>query len=411
MGRQGPPSAEERAAQRAAVDKAAADKAAAEKAAAEKSAAAKAAAAVAAPPAPTQPLDDPIIKWIPIKYEEGCSAKKEVIIPEKEEIKPESIPNLIIPDVPKKSYLVDGLIKDILTYLKNNGEKVDQTISETNTLMSACRHTDECRNGRELTNDDKKIVGLQNYTKLISDYNTQFEGYNKSRKSIIADTMTCRDNLSVRTNYFTTILPEFYKNNYVIPLNKEITDFTKKIAKVEEELNFVYSQLENFKINENDKAFTEYNKTMSDYVEKVKKMNSDFKSKNDNNKKLLYTGIGTENIIMTNKINESETNAVSDIRASQFIYDKTQGYYSINWYLFVIYYIALLYAIFLVFTVNTSVNIYVKITMAIVLGLYPFLLEYVQPYIFYVFDILVSFATVQVYKDPNYKYSTSKENE
>jgi hypothetical protein len=389
----------------------AAEARAAEARAAEARAAEARAAEARAAEARAKEAAEAIIKWVPVKYDGGCSkgkpldnnSKKEQEKKEEEEEIPELV---MIKETPVESYVALGKINEIKEYLAKNGAAVDRTISDTKTFISTARHTSECRDGIGNTNDEKKVIGLENYLKLITKYNTTFDGYQPYRRDIIADTRRVEKNLSIRTDtYNTTMVEEHIKK--VDPIKEQIKVYNNNISKIEEKLNYVYTQLENFKINEIDNDFKGYNKTMSDYVEKVKIMNNNFKGQDKSNKLILYNGIITENLILSDKIYESETTSVSNVRESNFLNDITQNYTATNSYLFYTYYGVLLFAIYLLFTVNITMNLYVKISLAILLAIYPFILEYVQPYIFYIFDILFSFATIKVYKDPGDKYSTS----
>ena len=248
-----------------------------------------------------------------------------------------------------------------------------------------------------------------NIQRDIVDKGNAISGHNNNLRAILnsynvnAEIKKLDDNIAALKYYYDTTLPEEHKTLDVDPLNEQIAEQKSNINNENNNINFNNNENRNFDrdfpiIDNIDNEMKKYNSILKKEVDNYFTLDTELKSR-------MY-----DNLLINNKIIEIKTNSikgadVSNDRAAIYLNEKSSKYNYINILLLCLYYICVLAFLYELFVVNIiNVNIYIKVFIVFLLGFYPFYVDWIESYFFYISKMLYSFLVIKVYKDPKSEY-------
>jgi len=188
-------------------------------------------------------------------------------------------------------------------------------------------------------------------------------------------------------------------NNLIVPLKREI-------SKLNTDLNNKKSEITRLKYKINDISNTNQflkdkmygSKKQPGFLNILTKKNNNFEFfSNINNREGMNLIEGIDNIqtdlnnvinenkLLESQIQQNQNNYTTD--DTQVFY-KTQQYYrqqDFNFILFIIFYSLILGLAVYLFIFNNTINVYLKIFITILLAIYPFIIESIEFFVYFIF--------------------------
>ena len=190
------------------------------------------------------------------------------------------------------------------------------------------------------------------------------------------------------------INPLLVKNNELIKINSELTKKNSDLTTQITGLNFNIRDISNQQKFYKDKMYGSGNETgYLNIITKNSKLENfsniegfDVAEKNLND-------VIRENKLLESQIQQNTNNYTAD--DTQVFYKKQQYYRQkeLNNVLYFVFYILVLFLISYLFIFNTTIGIYLKIFITIILVIYPFTIEYINFWVYFVTYYLYSFVS------------------
>lgn len=111
-----------------------------------------------------------------------------------------------------------------------------------------------------------------------------------------------------------------------------------------------------------------------------------------------------QNNVLSKEHRTLERNFSTDIASVRFINNSLTFYYSLNFYLFVVYVVLGLIAMYFVFFKNATWSTPFKFTCLLLIALYPFVISYVEYTLVYLLTYAYSLSVGSVHFDPYYEH-------
>jgi len=118
----------------------------------------------------------------------------------------------------------------------------------------------------------------------------------------------------------------------------------------------------------------------------------------------VVDAITWQNNVLSKEQRTLEQNYSTDIASVRFMNNSLTFYYSLNFYLFVVYVLLGLIAMYLVFFKNATWSMPLKFMFLLLLALYPFVISYVEYALLYLLTYAYSLSVGTVHFDPYYKH-------
>jgi hypothetical protein len=286
-------------------------------------------------------------------------------------------------------------LDDVINYFNTVGQP-GNIIASSNSFPNTQRHTER--------GDNVTVNNLDSYSDALDalqkNWNSILNG-NYAQKSIndINEKLT-----KLQIKYDTTI-PATHKSDMSI-LDGQKQSVNGNITAVNKNINSTLDKTTESKIKlEKDKdTGVQLNQTLSSAYARQ----TYYKDLNTQQLKVFSNEILTQNDIIDNKAKDIQYNRFKKEREGMFIFDKMGNYDYANTILFYLYYVVLVVFIYFYLTVTKS-DYRIKIIIIILLGLYPFIINFLEKYIFYALELIYSMMLSKVYKSPKMQYDTSME--
>jgi hypothetical protein len=170
------------------------------------------------------------------------------------------------------------------------------------------------------------------------------------------------------------------------------------ISGLQDNLRFIYNFLFSASTNINTSSVPESNELLNTNISNIHKTNDD---------DINYNSLLKENSILSTKESNNKNESLMNSRNSIFTAGKSEYYKTINNYLFILYYLCVLGFIYVLFaTAAFPINIYLKITLVVLLAGYPFYIDMVAIGVIYVITVLYKLIMGQPYKNSDSQYDT-----
>jgi hypothetical protein len=108
-------------------------------------------------------------------------------------------------------------------------------------------------------------------------------------------------------------------------------------------------------------------------------------------KEKYYATVSKQNNLLSQTLSDTLSGFTTNDKKSANKDDHEIIYATINWYLFIIYYVFLVWLLYLYGYVQVNMHRYKKIAIIIALILYPFYSEYLVEFLYYVYRVIISF--------------------
>ena len=157
------------------------------------------------------------------------------------------------------------------------------------------------------------------------------------------------------------------KNALITDLNYKITEFSKSNTFYKDKMYGKNKELGFLNIlTKNSNKLENFNN-----INSIEEMTEGFTPAELKN-------LQNENILLEKQIQENNNNYSAD--DTQVFYKQQQFFRQkdLNFYLFIIFYTLILGLAIYLFLFNTTFNLYLKIFIIIILGIYPFIIEYIE---------------------------------
>jgi hypothetical protein len=243
-----------------------------------------------------------------------------------------------------------------------------------------------------------------NKTYLIEKINWIGSTNNELKKKIDAtEILTIAEKIKNLKIYYDKTLPSDHKDIYVDPLTNEINGLKGEIEQLQKTSRYNSSENTNFdyalpKIDSIDNEMKRYNAILKTDVDKYFELDAELKNR-------MYYNLITNNKIIDVKSGIIKGADVRNDRESIYLNEKSSRHNYINFALLCFYYICMLAFLYELFVLNViNVNIYVKVFIVILIGSYPFYINWIENYLFYVSKMIHSLIVMKVYKDPRSEY-------
>lgn len=206
---------------------------------------------------------------------------------------------------------------------------------------------------------------------------------------------------NLKDNKYTPLINEFTTKNETI--NKEINkkekelldskNYTKILNEISNDLdtNINYLKNNNFNFDNNKGVNDDYNNYLKNNMENYKKDTV-------NNNKILYDSIYLQNKILTNTVNEIESNLNMGERKSNFILKNKNFFRQSSYYLYIIYYIVFFILILFLIFFETSFSDKQKYLLIFVVIFYPYLMIHFENFMYNFWNYFFSIFTSSVYE-------------
>uniref|UniRef100_A0A6C0LC19 Uncharacterized protein n=1 Tax=viral metagenome TaxID=1070528 RepID=A0A6C0LC19_9ZZZZ len=171
------------------------------------------------------------------------------------------------------------------------------------------------------------------------------------------------------------------------------------ISALQDNLRFVYNFLFSATANINTSSLPESNELINNNTSNIH---------SSEEKEVDYNALLKENSILETKVTNIKNDKTMNSRNSIFTAEQSEQYKTMNSYLFVLYYLCVLGFVYVLFaTASFQFNIYLKVTLVVLLAGYPYYIDMIAIAIMYVLTVLYKLVMGQTYKDPHAKYDTS----
>jgi len=170
------------------------------------------------------------------------------------------------------------------------------------------------------------------------------------------------------------------------------------ISALQDNLRFIYNFLFSATTNINTSSLPESNELINNNTSNIHKTEE---------KEIDYNALVKENSILETKVTNNQNDKLTNTRNSIFTADNSENYKTINGYLFLLYYLCALGFVYVLFaTTAFPFNIYLKITLVVLLAGYPYYVDLITIALMYVLTVLYKLIMGQPYKNPDAKYDT-----
>jgi hypothetical protein len=302
--------------------------------------------------------------------------------------------------VNSSDYYYDGFYRAYGDYTKINNV-IDSQINDAKNYSQTAVHNDECDNGAGNNQDDRTLSKLNQYYNALNNHYSRFN--NISQNKDVKKDVELSNTLVANIQDYYNRLPEFQKTYVTEPLNKNIAKIQKDIDEITRKNNFLLKEID--KLSSSNR---ELNDLVSNYKVNIGNINDIFTSHDINNKLRLYNGVHSENNTLNTQIDHIQNTSTKNDRESNFVSKHTSSFINMNTVLFYSYFIILFVLLIVFFIINKySQNFNFKVFIVLVFILYPFVISYLELFLFNVFNLLFSLITIRVHKDPMEKYITS----
>lgn len=185
-------------------------------------------------------------------------------------------------------------------------------------------------------------------------------------------------------------------NKIKIGLDKQVVKYTatrdklnQKISSLTDDLTDTNSKIDvRDTILETDNAIMDVNTNAisdsTDYLNNAVFESSFLKEK-------YYATVSKQNNLLSQTLSDTLSGFTTNDKKSANKDDHNFIYDTINWYLFIIYYVFLAWLLYLYGYVQVNMHRYKKIAIVIALILYPFYSEYLIEFLYYVYRVIISF--------------------
>jgi hypothetical protein len=246
-----------------------------------------------------------------------------------------------------------------------------------------------------------KINNYLNYfTNLAKD-----DTYGEVNDNIQSDLSTSRIMIAKIQDFYNS-MPEFQKTNVIDPINADIVKIEAETVELNRRNAFMIAQIAGV-VNDGHLDTT----LVTNHNEKIKAIKNILDGKYIHLKFQLYNGVRVEN----NTLNKEEQNfnntSTKNDRHSNYLSEDSSWYNSLNRIMFFSYYSLIIVLLYIFFILDLQGPYFrMKMFFVILLICYPFVIQYIEEYFNYVFNMTFSFMFGNVYKDPNEKYITSNKD-
>jgi cation transport ATPase len=170
------------------------------------------------------------------------------------------------------------------------------------------------------------------------------------------------------------------------------------ISALQDNLRFIYNFLFSSTTNINTTSLPESNELINNNTSNIDKTEE---------KEVDYNALVKENSILETKVTNNKNDSLLNSRNSMFTAEQSEYYKTINSYLFILYYLCALGFVYVLFaTAAFPFNIYLKITLVVLLAGYPYYVDMLVIGLIYILTVLYKLIMGQPYKDSNAKYDT-----
>jgi len=306
---------------------------------------------------------------------------------------PDSPP--LMPDPPLNFPTDVNSIEDMIDYFNKVGQP-GNIFASSNSFPDTQHHT---QYGDKVT-----VNNLKSYSDALdvleSNWNSIING-----KYIQTSFDAINNNLTLLQTKYDKTIPNTHNAN-MSELNTKKSSANSKLEDVNSNITSTVSKSNDARIKLETKQHA--GEKLNQALYKVSADEAYFKDLNIQQLKVLDKDILIQTSTINNKINDIEYNKYTKEREGGFLFDKKGVYNYVNTVLFYLYYVVLVVFIYFYFTVTKS-DYRVKIIIIILLGLYPFIINFLEKYIFYVCELIYSMMLSKVYKSPKMQYDTSME--
>jgi hypothetical protein len=323
---------------------------------------------------------------------------------------PKPIPPL--PDIPSIGAYTDGInfLFNKYGYWFSNQGYIDDMLRRGGRMAADARHvcTDEDPRvawdlGRVI-GDEKTIGELKFFSEQLTGINNNFQQVHVN-SNVAKDLQTSYDMLSKMNYYCDNTLPPFHQNKVVIPLNAEIEEVYRNTALYGKVIEAIDQELKN--LGNVDSLNSGLISRLSDTKDNGRTTNTILRTDDISNKKRLYDGVKLENNIFDKKVENNKNTALLQYRESNRVMSSSITVSNVYNFMFYGYFIILTGVLYLFFIANDyNVNFNIKVTLVIALIIYPFIINYIEKYFYYISKLLYSLITNKPFKDPKLDYNT-----
>lgn len=273
-------------------------------------------------------------------------------------------------------------------YISGNNSSIDRKIKDGLYIAQNSGH-DQC--------NDRWTVGTLTWVDdYISDILNKFANISNN-EDVKSDLQQSYELVTAVKEYYDKTIVDFHKQNEVDPINQQIADLQSQVDDITVKNNFILKELDllGYSISLN----TDMQKNVEREITRVRQVNKVLSSHDTQNKLLLYNGINTENGVFDNKLENIKNTATTDEKKSEFLINNSSWLNLFKNILFFGYYVLIIGVIYVFFIANGfGENFKMNIVYVILLISYPFFIGYFEQYFIYIFTLLFSFLSGEVYK-------------